>query len=313
VRPGTILYPKHNAHAPSNVYNFTRANASDGFTLELKAGSLLSFPVEVMEPCEVIVKFHTETGVGVGAARIYYASDKAGIGYQVMSMPEVMSKSSSMRGHKLSPGVDVIVLSQLSGSVEIDSVHFVPVRESMRTSTLIGATTKQRRSDLAGSVLFGGGTIFQGTYDGRCDEYTPVHIHTGSGYTAARIDWAVDFTIPAAGKITGPAAHASVDTVKDTLMGAGYIFASDNTGQLLIRELTPAGATNLQTIAGVFGSGKFSGTVSLEVTAAGVAQVYVDGVAKGTTWTPRWHAFMPGAVAQSPMVVTGCTVTGRYV
>lgn len=94
-------------------------------------------------------------------------------------------------------------------------------------------------------------------------------------------------------------------------MGSGYLLLRGSAGELVMREITPTGATDLQTVAGAFGAGpKSAGTVVLDVTSAGVAQVYIDGVAAGATWTPQWKVFMPGAVAQSPMAVRGCSVTG---
>jgi len=312
VGPGSVIFPKHNLHSPTGATINTRTTATDGYTIAVPSGTNIAFAVNVVEPCDVIVKFHSESGVGVGNARIYYAQDKAGVPFSPVNIPVYAGRSTTMRGPRLGIGPDVIVISGTSGTMEIDSLHFVPVRRSNRRGLdTNAASARTRESALAGAVLQSGGS-YQNTFDSRCDEYTPLNITEASATNrAGKIAWDVGLKFPAVASFTGPTAYASLDNSKDHLVGSGYLLLCGSAGELVIRELTPTTSTDLQTIAGAFGAGpKFTGTVVLDVSSAGLAQVYIDGVAVGTTWTPQWKVFMPGAVAQSPMSVRGCSVTG---
>lgn len=312
VGPGRVILPKHNLHAPTGATVQTRTGATDGQTISVPSGTNIAFAVDVVEPCDVIVKFHSEAGVGVGNARIYYAQDKAGVPFNPVNIPVYAGRATTMRGPRLGIGPDVIVISGTGGTMEIDSIHFVPVRRSNRRGLDANASAaRTRESTLAGAVLQSGGS-WTNTFDSRCDEYTPLNITEGNATNrAGKIAWDVGIRFPASGSTTGPVAYASMDASKDHLVGSGYLLLCGSAGELVIREITPTGATDLQTVAGAFGAGpKFAGTVVLDVTSAGLAQVYIDGVAVGTTWTPQWKVFMPGAVAQSSMAVRGCSVTG---
>jgi hypothetical protein len=293
--PGRMFTPRQSIFVGGTVQ--VRANSTSGRTLSITGTATVALSVEVHEPVIPIIKCYVETGVGAGVAGIYTNTGVSGhpTRYAMVSASASASGIVYLRGTPmLSPGPDAVVIRAETGTLEIDSIEFVPY---VRGRDSIAAMNMEYGPIVSGVLHPVGGAGARGAtdWDSMIDPASGTAITTGAaGTTNVKTRWVFDLALGVAnsGVLLAHAVRGGIGYGMNT----GYMFLR-NGSDLIIREWNET-ATD-QTVAGVFAA---TGIVRpiLEIThddTSGQLTVRVDGVVAGSSFTPAWKQFSAGLIA----------------
>ena len=180
-----------------------------------------------------------------------------------------------------------------SGTVEVDSIEFVPYNRR-RNST---ASLKMEYGPiLSGELHPVGGKIARShtDWDSMIDPASGVSIAGGAaGTTAINTRWLFDVSIGSTN--CGVLLAQSYHGLSGHGLNAGYMVIRSG-ADLIIRQWN--GTATDTTVTGVFAAtGMVRCLIEVDYDAAtGLMQVYVDGTARGAAFTPAWKHFAAGLV-----------------
>ncbi|MCT9624251.1 hypothetical protein HWD94_03820 [Pseudarthrobacter equi] len=312
VAPGKVILPSH--HEQSGRGSITdRTNARDGNVIGLaNAGaSIVTFCVNATQPCDIIVWCYSEAGAGaagVGTISHNRLLGKVGVAKKVASIAYGSGRAVPVRLGTLRGGPDVIILGCDAGTIEIEAIEFVPVRQSNITPSV---GMRMVKSDITG-VRVGDTNVPTGAAESVFDPLACFGI-TNNAMTgvAARADFTVRFAAHnTPGKLQGVALSAGNSKTADHQINGGYVALRDGTN-LILREFNGAGVTNPLNVANVFPStGAWDGVISFVFDATANLSIYVEGVQAGTAVASKFKQFFPGVLAETgfPATVLGCSI-----
>jgi hypothetical protein len=293
--PGRMFTPRQSVFVGGTVQ--VRANSTSGRTLSITGTSTVALSVEVHQPVVPIIKCYVESGVGAGVVGIYANANASGhpTKYAKVSSSSSASGIVYLRGTPmLSPGPDAVVIRAETGTIEIDSIEFVPF---VRGRDSIAVMSMEYTPIITGALHPVGGAGARGAtdWDSMIDPQSGTAITTGAaGTTNVKTRWVFELALGVAnsGVLLAHAVRGGIGYGMNT----GYMFLR-NGADLIIREWNET-ATD-QTVTSVFAATGIARHI-LEIThddVSGQITVRVDGVVKGSSFTPTWKQFCVGLIA----------------
>lgn len=297
VAPGRTITPREMVHQGGAVV--ARAGAADGNVWQIASGSNLAIPVDVTAPCIAVIRFRQEgTTIGNGIAGLYYnLSPAAGLNTRYVEVQPVNSAGDygftyATNWAMTSPGPDSIIVKAESGTIEVDSITFIPVSGRMLAVGDVTEIRRQFRADLAPV----GGT--GSSVDGCVDTAVSVSLRAGSTQTKVSRKWVFDAALtPNAGVVL---ANSVMPT--GAFVRRGHIVARSGTS-LVVKSVygTAAGETVSVTVPNVFASatGVTRSIITIvHNTSTTKLDVYVDGTLQ-TSVDATIRFLTPGLIAPS--------------
>lgn len=297
VAPGRVITTRDMLHQGGTIVS--RAGAADGKAVQITASNTIGFAVDVQHPTAPVARFRVEGAtIGAGIIGVYYNLGQAGYANRFVTIPALTGSAVGyihVPLHRLnSPGPESIVIRCESGSVELDSIVFEPIRRALSST---GAISYDRPITRQVNLYPVGGTGV------RTDSLWDAMVDIGSGVstratiaqttkTSARWTWDAALS-PNSGVIL-------VNSVNTTpsLVERGYIIMRSGTG-ILVRNLASGTITDV-TAAGVFASATGVARAIIEAfydAASDQLKVYVDGNLVATVNTPAYTFYMAGLLA----------------
>lgn len=301
VGPGTVIRPKHFIHGGGT--NTARATAVDGETVRLVTTGSVGFGFRSHVPVTPVIRFYTDTaGSGVGTGQIIYNGGTSGKTTRRINIPSTPSGYVLVRAHDYQPGVDNIIIQNLTGSLEIESITFVPTYNPIARKS---ATQTTRRSYLAGSMING----TTAGWDFQLDDASPVAtINSAGANSYARFDFHVTLDQPASGDYVGVCIAAGGGDATSGIR-SGYSLLRSPAGSLVLRTHTDGAVTD-SGIASQFAAGRQQVTLTFEFDTSGNMRTLLDGVEKHAPATHVWRHYIPGAIGKARANILAATVTG---
>ena len=300
VGPGTVIRPLHYAHAGGT--NTARTTAVDGEVVRLVTTGTLAIPFRSNVPVTPIIRFHTDAaGNGVGTGQIIYNGGTSGKTTRRISIPSTPGGYTLVRAHDYQPGVDNLIIQNLTGSLEIESITFIAAYNPIGQKS---ATQTTRRSNLAGSSINGTAA----GWDFQLDNATPAAtINSAAANSYARFDFHVTLDQPGAGDYVGVCIAAGGGDATAGIR-SGYSLLRSPAGSLVLRTHTD-GAVVDSGIASQFAAGRQQVTLSFEFDTSGNMRTLLDGVEKHAPAAHVWRHYIPGAIGKARANILAATVT----
>jgi hypothetical protein len=300
VGPGTVLRPKHYAHAGGT--NTARTTAVDGEVVRLVTTGTVAIPFRSNVPVTPIIRFHTDTaGNGVGTGQIIYNGGTSGKVTRRINIPATAGGYVLVRAHDYQPGVDNLILQNLTGSLEIESVTFVPTYNPIAQKSVTQTT---RKSNLSGSSINGTAS----GWDFQLDDAVPAAtINSAAANSYARFDFHVTLDQPGAGDYVGVCIAAGGGDATAGIR-SGYSLLRSPAGSLVLRTHTD-GAVVDSGIASQFAAGRQQVTLSFEFDTSGNMRTLLDGVEKHAPAAHVWRHYTPGVIGKARANILAATVT----
>ena len=301
VGPGTVLRPKHYAHAGGT--NTARATAVDGETIRLVTTGSVAIPFRSTVPVVPIIRFFTDSGGtnGVGTGQIIYNGGTSGKTTRKISIPATPGGYALVRAHDYQPGVDNLIIQNLTGSLEIESITFVAPYNPIAQKS---ATLTTRRSFLASSTING----TTASWDFQLDNASPVAtINSAAANSYARFDFHVTLDQPATGDYVGVCIAAGGGDATAGIR-SGYSLLRSGGNSLVLRTHTD-GAASDNAIAAAFAAGRQQVTLTFEFDTSGNMRTLLDGVEQHAPASHVWRHYIPGAIGKARANILAATVT----
>jgi hypothetical protein len=310
VAPGRVITPRDMVHNGGTLT--TRAGTADGQTLLINAGSAVTIPFDVTAPCVAVVRFYySGTTIGYGTVGMYYGLGQSGRPTRYSKL--IASTSATAFAYVramdfMSPGPDSLVINCESGTLEIDSITFIPVDTHKQFSS--GDTFDVRKSRAMNLHPVGGqASRSDSGWDAMIDPTNTVSLRSGSAQTTkANARWLWDLNLGASsngviltqGVVTGGTAF---------LIANGYMVLRD-TSNLILRKYDGGAVTDTTVAATFAASGTLRVLMEIDYNAGtDIATLYIDGTSKAT-FTPAWTSLTPGLIAAGTGTVCYSAGTG---
>lgn len=318
VAPGRVFTPRDRVHnLRSGGVVVARAGAADGSVWQLpSAGSTIALSVDVEQPCIPLIRARISgTTDGFGTFGVYSNLGGSGISNRFGKITPSASIAASSGGFvyflgapMLSPGPDSVIVRREAGSIEIDSIQFIPLEQMQRFAG--NALFEQRRTRAIKLAPVGGVSTGRpnSSWDAMFDVTSGVALASGSAQTTkVNTRWLFDLSLGP--NNSGVALSQSIFGNPDSspwISAQGYLFIRSGTS-LIARKLDDAGAVDT-TFTSAFASATGIVRCSLEILYDEVNDkftIYLDGTLIGDVLTPAWSYYMAGIIA-------GTAVGGGY-
>ncbi|EYR64276.1 hypothetical protein N866_13580 [Actinotalea ferrariae CF5-4] len=271
-------------------------------------GATVALPVDVVQPCVPLIRCRVKgTTEGFGTLGVYSNLGGSGVSNRFAKVTASASIAGALGASVyvlgaplLSPGPDAVVLRREAGSVEVDSIEFIPLADAHRYNG--NTTITQRRARALNLSPVGGPSAGRpnASWDVMVDLSSGVPLTTGAAATTkVNTRWLFDLALGP--NTSGVVLAQSVQNVPESgawLIAQGYMFFRSGTS-LIARKFDDAGAVDT-TFAAAFPSATGIIRCALEVfydDAADAFTVYLDGTSLGTVTAPAWHYYMAGLLA----------------